>query len=268
MGAVRMNPERWQRIAAICDAALDVADSERDTFLADACAGDATLRQEVQALLAQDHEMSPLDQPVWVADDLLGQPATLAIGETIGIYRIEGILGAGGMGQVYRAKDTKLGRSVALKVLPDVLARDPERRARFQREAQVLAALNHPHIGAIHGFEDSGRIHALVLELVDGPTLADMLAPDVGSAPQGEGRRLPLDEDASRTVSVVFPASFGPASMTTRPRCSSAAAWSCSADPSASAWAVASSRTTRITAARERGAGSSRTTCTASRSRR
>jgi eukaryotic-like serine/threonine-protein kinase len=184
-----MNPERWQRIAAICDAALDVADSERDTFLAEACAGDATLRQEVQALLAQDQDVSPLDQPVWVADNLLVQPATLVVGETVGIYRIEGILGAGGMGQVYRAKDTKLGRSVALKVLPDVLARDPELRARPQREAQVLAALNHPNIGAIHGFEDSGRIHALVLELVEGPTLADVLR-----APKGEGRSLPLDE--------------------------------------------------------------------------
>jgi serine/threonine protein kinase/Tol biopolymer transport system component len=184
-----MNPERWQRIATICDAALDVADSERDTFLAEACAGDATLRQEVRTLLAHDQDVSPLDQPVWVADNLLVQPAELAIGETIGIYQIEGVLGAGGVGQVYRAKDTKLGRSVALKVLPDVLAMDPERRARFQREAQVLAALNHPHIGAIHGFEDSGRIHALVLELVDGPTLADVL-----SAPKGEGRSLPLDE--------------------------------------------------------------------------
>ena len=152
-----MNPERWQRIATICDAALDVADSERDTFLAEACAGDATLRQEVQTLLAHDRDISPLDQPVWVADNLLVQPATLAIGETIGIYRIDGILGVGGIGEVYRAKDTKLGRSVALKVLPDVLARDPGRCARFQREAQVLAALNHPHIGAIHGFEDSGK---------------------------------------------------------------------------------------------------------------
>jgi serine/threonine protein kinase/Tol biopolymer transport system component len=184
-----MNPERWQRISTICDAALDVPDNERDTFLAEACAGDATLRQEVQTLLVHDQGISPLDQPVWVADNLLVQPATLAIGETVGIYRIDGILGAGGIGQVYRARDTRLGRSVALKVLPDDLARDPERRARFQREAQVLAALNHPHIGAIHGFEDSGGIHALVLELVEGPTLADVL-----SAPEGEGRSLSLDE--------------------------------------------------------------------------
>jgi Tol biopolymer transport system component len=184
-----MTAERWQRIAAICDAALDVADGERDTFLAKACDGDAALRQDVQALLAVDREISPLDQPVWVADHLLVPPATLAIGETVGGYRIEGVLGAGGMGQVYRARDSRLGRSVALKVLPDDAAADPERRARFMREAQVLAALNHPHIGAIHGVEDSGGVHALVLELVEGPTLADILR-----APTGEGRRLPLDD--------------------------------------------------------------------------
>src|SRR5688500_11303237 len=99
VGCARMNPERWQRISAICDAALDVPDNERDTFLAEACAGDASLRQEVQALLAHDKGTSPLDQPVWVADNLLVQPATLAIGETIGIYRIDGVLGAGGIGQ-------------------------------------------------------------------------------------------------------------------------------------------------------------------------
>jgi serine/threonine protein kinase len=198
-----MNTERWQQIATICDAALDVAESERDTFLAEACAGDATLRQEVETLLAHDQHLSPLDKPVWVADNLLVQPAALAVGETLGIYRIEGVLGAGGMGQVYRARDSKLGRSVALKVLPDLFARDPERRARFQREAQVLAALNHPHIGAIHGFEDSGSVHALVLELVEGPTLAQMLDGSGHSAPGSgkdarpaahRGRALPLDD--------------------------------------------------------------------------
>ena len=198
-----MNTERWQQIATICDAALDVAESERDMFLAEACAGDATLRQEVETLLAHDQHLSPLDKPVWVADNLLVQPAALAVGETLGIYRIEGVLGVGGMGQVYRARDPKLGRSVALKVLPDLFARDPERRARFQREAQVLAALNHPHIGAIHGFEDSGSVHALVLELVEGPTLAQMLDGSGHSAPGSgkdarpaahRGRALPLDD--------------------------------------------------------------------------
>src|SRR5438552_4532556 len=80
------------------------------------------------------------------------------------------------MGEVYRARDTKLNRDVALKVLPDAFALDPERLARFKREAQVLASLNHPNIAAIYGFEDSGSTHALVLELVEGPTLADRIA--------------------------------------------------------------------------------------------
>src|SRR5688572_20975949 len=80
------------------------------------------------------------------------------------------------MGEVYRAKDTKLGRDVALKILPDTFAYDPERLARFAREAQVLATLSHPHIGAIYGLEEAGESKALVLELVEGPTLADRIA--------------------------------------------------------------------------------------------
>src|SRR5207302_1327708 len=100
----------------------------------------------------------------------------LTIGTRLGPYEIKGSLGAGGMGEVYRARDTKLGRDVALKVIPDTFALDPDRRARFQREAQVLASLNHPHIAAIYGFEDSGSTHALILELVEGETLADRIA--------------------------------------------------------------------------------------------
>src|SRR5215467_13292559 len=80
------------------------------------------------------------------------------------------------MGEVYRARDTKLNRDVALKILPDTFSGDPDRLARFRREAQVLASLNHPNIAAIHGFEDGGSTHALVLELVEGPTLADRIA--------------------------------------------------------------------------------------------
>jgi serine/threonine protein kinase len=93
-----------------------------------------------------------------------------------GPYEILSALGAGGMGEVYRARDTKLGRDVALKILPDSFARDPERVARFTREAQVLAALNHPHIGAIYGLDEANGQPCLVLELIDGDTLADRLA--------------------------------------------------------------------------------------------
>jgi Tol biopolymer transport system component len=100
----------------------------------------------------------------------------LALGTPLGPYEIIAPIGAGGMGEVYRARDTKLNRVVALKILPDAFALDGDRIARFRREAQVLAALNHPNIAAIYGFEDSGSTHALVLELVEGPTLADRIA--------------------------------------------------------------------------------------------
>src|ERR1043166_128808 len=93
-------------------------------------------------------------------------------------------IGAGGMGEVYRARDIKLGRDVAIKVLPESFAHDAERMARFEREAQVLASLNHPHIATIHGLEESNGVRALVMELVEGPTLAERIS----------GRAMPLDE--------------------------------------------------------------------------
>jgi hypothetical protein len=99
----------------------------------------------------------------------------LAAGSRLGPYEILSALGAGGMGEVYRARDTKLGRDVALKVLPEAFATDSDRLARFKREAQVLASLDHPNIGAIYGFEESDDMHALVLQLVEGPTLADRI---------------------------------------------------------------------------------------------
>jgi len=100
----------------------------------------------------------------------------LEAGTKLGSYEILSPLGAGGMGEVYRAHDTKLGRQVALKILPNAFAQDADRLARFRQEAQVLASLNHPNIAQIHGLEDSGGTHALVMELVEGPTLADWLA--------------------------------------------------------------------------------------------
>jgi hypothetical protein len=99
----------------------------------------------------------------------------LAAGARVGPYEIVAWLGAGGMGEVYRAKDTKLGRDIALKILPATFTNDPDRVARFRREAQVLASLNHPHIAQIHGLEDGADVQALVMELVEGPTLADRM---------------------------------------------------------------------------------------------
>ena len=125
-------------------------------------------------------------------------------GSRVGGYEITALLGRGGMGEVYRARDTKLGREVAIKILPDVWVTDPHRRARLEREARVLASLNHPHIGAIYGTEESSDFTALVLELVEGETLADRLVrlePPRSSAPRsgsgsapGQTAGLPLKE--------------------------------------------------------------------------
>src|SRR5689334_4176970 len=94
-------------------------------------------------------------------------------GIRLGPYEVVSAIGAGGMGEVYRARDSRLGRDVAIKVLPESFANDPDRLARFEREAQLLASLNHPNIAIVHGLEESGGIRALVMELVEGPTLAD-----------------------------------------------------------------------------------------------
>src|SRR5688572_6906423 len=105
-------------------------------------------------------------------------PPCLALtpGSRIGPYQLAARIGVGGMGEVYQARDTTLNRQVAIKVLLPAVANDPDRLARFRREAQVLASLNHPHIAQIHGFEDADGVRALVMELVEGPTLADRIA--------------------------------------------------------------------------------------------
>jgi serine/threonine protein kinase len=113
-------------------------------------------------------------------------------GTHLGPYEIVAAIGAGGMGEVYRAHDPKLGRDVAIKVLPETFARDAERMARFQREAKVLASLSHPNIATIYGLEDSGSTRALVMELVAGPTLADRIK--AGAIPVDEAPRHPHTE--------------------------------------------------------------------------
>ena len=100
----------------------------------------------------------------------------IAPGTRLGTYDIQALIGVGGMGEVYRALDTKLNREVALKVLPESFARDPQRVARFRREAQILASLNHPNIAAIYSFEESDGRHYLTMELVPGETLRDRIA--------------------------------------------------------------------------------------------
>src|ERR1700681_4198380 len=106
----------------------------------------------------------------------------LAPGMRLGAYDIVALIGAGGMGEVYRARDTKLNRDVAIKVLLPAVANDPDRLARFSREAQVLASLNHPNIAHIYGVEDADGTRARVMELVEGPTLADRIVQGAGAA--------------------------------------------------------------------------------------
>jgi len=171
-----MNPDRWRQVADVYESALEREPAARGAFLAETCRDDADLRREVESLLAQEHTPVVVDRDMLaVAAVVLDGISRLQPGAALGPYRVDALIGAGGMGEVYRARDAKLNRDIALKVLPESFTRDPDRLARFTREAQLLASLSHPNIAAIYGFEDSGDVHALVLELVDGPTLADRI---------------------------------------------------------------------------------------------
>jgi Tol biopolymer transport system component len=172
-----MRADHWEQVSRIYHEARAVPAGVREAFVRDACAGDAELEGEVRSLLAQpsgDSFMNVL---------LMRAGATrLDVGGKLGRFELRGLLGAGGMGEVYRALDPGLGRDVALKIVPTACARDPDRLRRLQREARVLATLNHPNIATIYGVEeiavddgDTGSVRALVLELVEGETLADRL---------------------------------------------------------------------------------------------
>ena len=177
-----MTPERWKEVKALLAAALDKAPERRADYLDQVCV-DQSMRRELDSLLAA-HEQGD--------DRFLEQPSSdkneLRSGTKLGSYEIVALLGAGGMGDVYQAVDTKLGRSVAIKVLPAAFVRDPKRLARFQREARLLASLNHPNIATIHGLEESDGIHYLVMELVPGRSLSERLR----SGPLGIGDVLAL----------------------------------------------------------------------------
>ncbi len=160
-GAVYLSDNRWQQIEEIFHRAVALAPDARPAFLSQACEADSSLRQEVESLLGHESENGRT----------FVRPSGEAAPESIAHYRITGTLGEGGMGVVYRAIDTKLGRDVAIKVLPAVFADNVGRMARFQREAEVLAALNHPNIAAIYGVAETDHIRGLVMELVEGETL-------------------------------------------------------------------------------------------------
>jgi len=169
--ADRARPARWRAIDRIYHDALALDGAEREAFLTSACAGDAALLADVQSLIEHDGEAAFLDTPAMITRGTSGLPAETVIGP----YVVEEQIGAGGMGEVYRARDRKLQRDVAIKIIPQVFSADGDRLARFEREARILGSLNHPHIGAIYGVEEFADAQALVLEFVPGETLAQVL---------------------------------------------------------------------------------------------
>lgn len=198
-----MTPERWQRVKTLYHAARLRPVAEWSAFLARECAGDTALQLDVEALL--DQQVGTSDFVNFIGDP--GTPLAVAgpndvgaslVGRRLGTFEVHSLIGRGGMGEVYRAHDTRLGRDVAIKVLPRAFTAHTERVSSFEREARVVAALNHPHIAAIHGFEESAGIRGLVLELVEGQTLAEKIADAAGSSP----RRLPLKDvlDIARQI--------------------------------------------------------------------
>ncbi len=166
-----MDPERHSRAQALFEKAEALPPEERETFLATSCIDDPGLRLEVVSLLEAAGRM---------AEDFLepsvnSRPGRVRVGETLNHYRILGRLGAGGMGEVYLAEDESLKRRVALKVLPPELAESPDRLERFQREAETVAALNHPNIITIYSIENASGLRFLTMELIQGPSLRDLL---------------------------------------------------------------------------------------------
>jgi Tol biopolymer transport system component len=177
-----MDPGSDDRLSELFERAIEMPPEARAHFL-EVCSDDPAVRAELRSLLgAYDRSPNLLERlAAEVMPGALGAvahgsvPRLEMMGRQLGPYQIVAPLGRGGMGEVYRARDTKLGRDVAIKLLPAQFTADPDRRARFGREARLLATLNHPHIAAIYGLEESGGLTALVLELVEGETLAARL---------------------------------------------------------------------------------------------
>ena len=187
---------RWRRAEALYHEMLARPVHERASALAAACANDPALAADVQSLLDQPDSASGYfaSPPLDVAARLVSPAGSTLVGRRIGVFEVQGLLGAGGMGEVYRARDSRLQRTVAIKILPRGFTRDPERLARFEREARVLASLSHPNIGTLYDVQEADGLHALVLEFVEGETLGERIS---GSEPNAQGVGLPLPEALS-----------------------------------------------------------------------
>jgi predicted ATPase/serine/threonine protein kinase len=171
-----MTPERWRRIKDVLASVLERPAAERERFVAEACGEDADLRAAVASLVRADaHDVIPHD-PGLLTMAQARAGTHLEPGSRLGPYEVGALLAAGGMGEVYRARDTRLGRDVALKTLPEALARDRERVARLEREARAASALNHPHIVTVYDFGAAAEHHYIAMELLEGTSLRDLLS--------------------------------------------------------------------------------------------
>ena len=181
-GLIRLNemtPERWQQVNELFHSALEREPSQRAAFLNQACAGDHELRKEVESLIgSHENTGSFINAPgIGAAAQLLAEESPdLSVGQRIGHYKILSLLGSGGMGEVYLAQDSKLGRKVALKLLPASFTRDHDRVRRFEQEARAASALNHPNILTIFDIEEIEGVHFIATEYIEGKTLREHTA--------------------------------------------------------------------------------------------
>ena len=173
-----MTPKRWQQVKEIFHSALQHAPGERSAFLSTACGGDDALRKEVESLLAaHGKDGSFIDSPVYeaAADLIMDEKAELRPGQTVGSYEIVSFISRGGMGEVYLAQDKRLGRKVALKLLPSSVTKDSNRLHRFEQEARAASALNHPNIITIYEIREADSTLMIATEFVEGETLRQRL---------------------------------------------------------------------------------------------
>src|SRR5215475_4036189 len=177
-----MKPERWRQIERLFQTALELDAAERAAFLGESCAGDEELRREVESLLVANEQAKQSDDFLnqtalqVTAQAIAGDRARSLVGRKIGRYQILSLLGVGGMGEVYLAQDTRLGRKLALKFLPQEYTRDRERVQRFEQEARAASALNHPNIITIFEIDQINDAHFIAAEFIDGQTLRHRLA--------------------------------------------------------------------------------------------
>jgi hypothetical protein len=192
-------PERWDELDRVWHAVLECPEPERAAAIDELCAADQPLRRDIESLLA--HLLRASAAGFGAAAVGIAGARESPIGRQLGSYDVHTLLGAGGMGEVFQATDSTLAREVALKILPDLWLADPDRQARFDREARLLASLNHPNIGSIYGVHASGSVRGLVLELVEGQTLAERLASRVGTSPVRRG--LPIADVVTIAAQIV-----------------------------------------------------------------